>query len=272
MKGTDVIGLKVMAREGVKKIDNVKEIAYDPNDHMVKALIVDEGGWFSDAKVILFNDISSIGKDAVMIESERLIRKASEITQSIKRIVKGDTFLTGNKIITQEGTELGNVSDIYFDAASGKVYELEVSQGLKNIQSGKKRIKVDDIVKIGEDATMVRSYVEDTLQQQQGGVQGAVNKTVDVAQDKGPGVIEQTKKTADSLSKEAKKTFEEGKEKITEERKKSVVGKYLTVNILGRNDEIIARRSDIVTHELLERAEENGMLGNVLNNISSEPV
>jgi len=301
IKGTEVIGLKVITLEKGQNINVVHELVYDPQDHEVKALIVDEGGWFSDAKVILFEDIEKIGKDVIIVSSDQVVKKASDVQKRITRIVKADNFLTEDKIITEDGTELGQVSDIYFDSTTGKVIELEVSQGLKNFKSGKKRVKIADIIKVGKDATIVRAYVEDDLEQQaqKQGVQGAVNS----ARQQAPSVIDQVKAKAQEVGQLAqdkvrevkdlpktkellqtvkdktsqltdttKQKVQETKEKTDQDKRKNALGKYVTINILSANDQILAKRGDMITNAVLSSAEGEGMLEQVYSNISSEPL
>jgi uncharacterized protein YrrD len=302
IKGKDLIGLKVVTLQKGQMVDDVDEIVYDHAEDQVKALVVDSGGWFNDAKVILFEDIKSIGRDAVIIESEAVIRKASEVAGKISRIIKGDNYLTANKIITEDGNDLGQVSDIYFDPQTGKVVELEVSQGaIKNAQSGKKRIQMGDIVNVGEDATIVSSNVEQSIenQAQYQGLKGGLA----TAQNDAPGVIYQTKQklsdfgqtvkqkvqeikedpktqeTVDTIKTKATQAKDslqqkagEGKQKFDDKAWKNALGKYVTVNILSTNDEILARRGDMITNELLSLAEAEGMLDKVVSNTSPKPV
>ena len=290
VKGKDVIGLKVVTLDKGEKLENVNEIVYDPQDHYVKALIIDNGGWFSDAKVILYPDIKSLGKDAIIVESDRVVKKASDVQQRIARIVKDDNFLTKNKIVTEDGTELGQVSDILFEPSTGKVRELEVSQGIKNLQSGKKRVKVEDIVKIGTDVTIVKDFVREEMatQAQQQGIQGTVN----LAQENAPDFIEQTKQKITELGATAKEKMQEIqkhpktqemvqttknktnqlKESAVEKSKKNALGKYVTVNILSSEDVMLAKRGEMITNKLLSQAENKGMLDQVINNVSSEPL
>lgn len=186
VKGKDVIGLRVITLERGEKIDDVEDLIYDPTQNRVVALLVDEGGWFSDARVIPFEHVKHIGKDAVMVESDQVLKKASQMPERISHIAKDDTFLTKTKIITESGTMLGKVTDIHFDSETGDVVELEVSEGgLKDLQSGKKRVKVKDIITVGEDATIVKditkSYFE--AQERTQGATGALNKTREESED-----------------------------------------------------------------------------------------
>lgn len=193
VKGSDVIGLEVITIQKGREVNNVQDIIYSSKEQKVKALLVDQGGWFSDAEVIPIMNVLSIGQDAVMVQSGDMIKKASEIHDGVAAIIKGEQFLTGTKIMTEDGTELGTVNDLYFDSVTGKVTELEVSQGIEDFRSGKKRVKVSDIITIGEDATIVKSYTEEVFAQQaeEQGIQGALQKAK-----------QQTQQTAEKAQKE----------------------------------------------------------------------
>jgi len=52
IKGSRLINKKVIAAGQGKELDTVKDVIYDPTMHKVRALLIDEGGWFSDARVI----------------------------------------------------------------------------------------------------------------------------------------------------------------------------------------------------------------------------
>lgn len=218
IKANDVIGLKVITLETGKEVAKVQDVVYDPRDNMVKALVIDEGGWFSDAKVILFEDIKSIGEDAVIIESEEKVRTASEVSSRVANIAREEQNLTKTKIITEEGDELGSVSDIIFDSKTGKVEEFEVSQGAQNLASGKKTIRVNNIITVGEDATIVSGVSKQVVEQQaqQQGIQGAIKKATETVKEKVPQYMEQAREKAEELTGKAKEKGEEAKEKVQE--------------------------------------------------------
>lgn len=159
IKASKVIGLPVFTISDGKKIENVDDVIYDPIKNKIEALLIEKGGWFAESRVILFSDLEGIGYDAALITSPARIKKLTEVSKNIEAIVKNDTYLTNTKIITEDGIELGRVSDIYFNATTGRVEEFEVSQGtLRSWKEGKKRIKIESLVTIGHDATIVRIY------------------------------------------------------------------------------------------------------------------
>jgi len=160
IKASKVIGLPVFTIVDGKKIEVIDDLIYHPTENRIEALLVARGGWFSNAKIIMFQDIKSIGHDALLIESAEVLKKASDVEQQIEYIAKSNTYLSGTKIITEEGVDLGKVSDIYFNSRTGLAEEFEVSRE-KDKNHEKKRIKISDIITIGKDATIVKLYSDD---------------------------------------------------------------------------------------------------------------
>lgn len=334
IKGNTIIGLKLITITDGKEITTIKDVVYDPQAHKVKALLIDEGGWLSDAKIVLVQDIHKVGEDAVIIQSENVIKKASEVSERIASIAKDSQFLTNTKIVSEDGKDLGKISDIYFELPSGNVIEFEVSQGLKDLSSGKKRIKVSDIITIGEDATIVKHYVDDTFaqQSQQQGITGVVHQSkntvgtkISDAKEKTPSMIdlarekfedatqkaqvkieefstntkekavatkdsdttqqrldsaknfvkegfEKTKTTTMQVTDETKQQTAAKKEEMEINKQKSALGKYVTINVLGKDDTLLARRGEMITHRLLDDAQKHEMLDQVLSNTSDKPI
>lgn len=324
VRATHVIGLKILTLEDGKKIGTVHDIIYDPQDNAIKAFVVENGGLFSSPKVILTKNILSIGRDALMIPNDQVIENASKSEDKVADIAKEDTYLTKTKIVTEDGTVLGSVDDVYFDDKTGRVEELEVSEGgFKTLQSGRKRVKIHDVVTIGKDATIVKAYTTQELEEQSKGqgIQGALNTaranvtsffqsapqttkktgrmiegkareitqtTEEKAKDikRNPKVkdftqavktqsqkaTERIKQLASESNQAAKQTVQQAKENTKQKREEDALGKYLTVNLLGKDDTIIAKRGDMITHELLETAESQNKLDKVLSSISEEPI
>lgn len=201
-KATTLIGLPVMTLDSGKQVEKVTEPLYDPQGQKITGLLVEEGGWFKDAKVILFDDISSIGNDAVMIPSEQSIKKASDISETVSQIAKNDVYLTKNKIVTENGKELGTISDVFFDDRTGTVEAFEVSQGLKDAGVGRKRVTTNQIKTVGEDALIVSGFTEVIIENQE--AQGGVVKAAQTAAQKGKAAATSVKDTAQEKFSQAK--------------------------------------------------------------------
>jgi len=263
IKAKDIIGLKVMTLDEGKFVDRVKDIIYDADKNKVVALLIDDKGLFKDAKVILIEDIKSIGKDDVVIQSAELLKNASEVEKSVANIARSNNYLTATKIVTTDGSELGSVSDIFFDPSSGNVDEFEVSQGpLKDVQGGRKKVKVSNIVTVGEDATVVSSYTEEEFEQQsqEQGLQGklndakeGINQAVSGAKDKiedvknNPQVQENVNNIKEGINKAADTLNEKAKEVVAKTKQKANDVKNNSGDIKAQAEELKDKAQDKIS-------------------------
>lgn len=203
IKANSLIGLPVITVNDGKNINTIKDIVYDGATNQVTAFVVDEKGWFNVAKIILIKDIKSIGKDAVLIDdSSKIVTADSQVDQSIALTANNDNFLDTNEVITQSGTKLGKVTDIYFNEITGKLEAIEVSQGfLKNIVSGTKKIEIDDIITVGTENLIVDDNVKESIDNQ--GQRQGLNK-----------VVEDVKVTGASVAAKAGEKIQEATEAV----------------------------------------------------------
>lgn len=229
VKGKDVIGLNVVTIDNGTKIETVDDIAYDPTTHQIVALLVDSGGLFSTAKVILMDDVHNIGEDAVIVPNADVIKTLKELADGVRSISESNKHLVTTNILTIDGKQLGRVTDIYFDSTNGSVESMEVSQGgLKTMTEGKKSIKPSDIVTIGADATIVSAYIEEKFEDQgeKGGLKGTLNDTKDRVEE----VADNTRK----VLKDAGQTVADK----TDDLRRDVTAK--TNDLKDRTDDIVA--------------------------------
>ncbi len=271
IRASTIIGLPVFTIADGKKIVIIQDVIYHPKLNKIEALLVEKGGWFSDSKVIVFSEIRSIGEDAILIDSVDVLKKASNVERDIEYIAKSDTYLTGTKIITEDGLELGEVSDIYFDTRTGDVEEFEVThKAAKDLKSGKKRVKISDIITVGDDVAIVKVYTKteglsatksDKKEQplQMPKIQHAEEEMKEHTQGR---------EDHDGPSANPRARAKDVKSKISDRRKKDAVGLYLTKNILTLDDRLLAKEGDMVTNKLLEEAEGAGVIEQVLDNVS----
>jgi uncharacterized protein YrrD len=205
IKASTISGFPIITLIDGKNVNKVKDVIYDSQNNQVKALLIDEKGWFKGAKILLLSDITSIGEDAVTIDSEDCFISSDEQNDTnISVIVDEKNFLTKNQVMTESGKDLGRVTDLYFDFPTGEVVSIEVSKGfLQNIGSGTKNINITDIVTVGTDNLIVKDFTEEDFDAQ-GQVQGA-NK-----------VVADTKGVAASVVTKAQDAIEAAKGKIDE--------------------------------------------------------
>ena len=173
-KGKSIIGKDILALEDGSKLEKVNGVIVDAGGQRLVALIVDEGSLMSSTKVVPIEEISSFGRDAVVVGGQGSIVTTAE-APGLKEIVEQRQKLLGKKVFTVTGDDQGTIADIYFDEPSGKVLGYEVSGGwLGDAAKGTSYLPSEDITAIGTDVIYVQPEVADTLDQQVGGVQGAL--------------------------------------------------------------------------------------------------
>ncbi len=225
VKATNVIGLKVLSKENGLQFSKVKDIIYDPQTQTVAYLVTNEGGWFSEAKVIPFSSIDIIGPDRVMVPNEFVEVKASMSGYDLNTLIQNDDIIKNLNIVTENGEKLGKVVDFYFDAQTGAVKEFEVSQGLlSNIAGGTKSLRVKAIKLVGIDAVIVEPETADKFEEQSEhqGVKGAVMGAGAVVVDTAVAAKDKVVETKDKAVEVAAQVVEDAKPRL-EEMKQSAI-------------------------------------------------
>lgn len=235
IKANTLINLPVITVGSGKKIGNIKNIVYNSQNNQVTAFVVDEKGWFSDAKIILITDIESIGKDAILVEDEsKIISANNKVDHTVALTANDNNFLDASDVITQDGTKLGKVTDIYFDQITGKLDAIEVSGGfLKDVVSGVTKIAISDIITVGKEHLIVQNIAEEDIEhqvQEQG-----LNKVIE-------DIKTTTSSAASQVSQNAQSTTESLKIKANE-----VIYSDTVQNMVNKTQEIASDIKDKAT-------------------------
>ncbi len=295
-------GLPIIAYSDGKKIDEVLDIVYDFAEQKVLALIVSRR-LFWDLSAIALSDIKIIGKDAVIVNDNKVIRNLADIVDSKTTQNQSGAFLRDTPVITENGQELGKISDIFFEGETGNVTEVEVGHGgFKDFTLRRRRIKTRDIIKIGQDAIIVNtaenatfSAAEEKLVESFEKVAKTIANTVkqvvhhSAFQDTNTRVTIKTipiqedtseyvsfssaggrsalvqSKTASRDTIGQQKVHEKVGDEIDVTKKSDVVGAYLTKNVLSSDDKVLAKQGDMITYKLLATAEKHGVLEQIYN-------
>jgi uncharacterized protein YrrD len=235
IKANSLIGLPVITVHDGKNINTIKDVVYDGATNQVTAFVVDEKGWFNVAKIILIKDIKSIGKDAVLIDdASKIVTADSRVDKSVALTANNDNFLDTNEVITQSGTRLGKVTDIYFNEITGKLEAIEVSEGfLKNIVSGTKKIEVDDIITVGTENLIVGDNVKQSINSQ--AQRQGLNK-----------VVEDVKVTSANVASQAGEKIQEATETV-KAKTDEVVHSDAVQNAVHKTQEVASNVKDKAT-------------------------
>lgn len=190
-KGRDVIGKPVVSYDDGKKFDVVEDLIFDQESHQLLGFLVKEAGWFRPAQVLLLSDVQAIGTDAVITASQEAIVKnwrreangPDSRLPAVSQILDHNTILRGTRILTLDGRNLGVIVDLYFDETTGQVEGYEVSGGLfADAYSGRSFVPAIQTLKIGRDVAFVPSQTAQLMEEQVGGLRGAMQTVSDRVQ------------------------------------------------------------------------------------------
>jgi uncharacterized protein YrrD len=147
-KAKDLLGKEIVQVTG-EKLAVVQDIILDIDARQVVALLVDNGGWFRDAKIVPWNAVSNIG-DIVIVKGETPIIVASSDPR-LAALLDLKTPVTGTTIISDGGERIGTVGDLFIDD-TGTVTGYEVKQGFISDLGGRKFLPVENVQAVGKDA------------------------------------------------------------------------------------------------------------------------
>lgn len=115
---TQVNGRKVVSTGTAETVGQVAALVVDPRSRHVLAVTVKRA---DHGDTLLWNDITAFGTDAVTVAGPEVIREATEAVQELSDKAH---HLLGKRVLNTLGEELGTLSDVRFDPASGTVETL----------------------------------------------------------------------------------------------------------------------------------------------------
>ncbi len=241
-KGGDLAKLDVITFAEGEKLGKPKDILFDPEQNRIIALLMSEGGWFSSARVIPWQNIKTIGHDSIIVP-DRTAEIKADSDPYIKRILEADNVLTGTEVYTEDGRDLGRINDMYVEDNTGEVIGYEVTGGMfQALAKGKKFMPAPDTITMGQDAAFVPNEVGDAMQAQTGGIAG----------------------TAQGLGSSASGALSTAKEKVTtattEQQRSFVLGKSTRSDVTSDTGEVLVPAGKTVDQLDVERAESAGKL------------
>ncbi|SFG99575.1 Uncharacterized protein YrrD, contains PRC-barrel domain [Desulfotomaculum arcticum] len=150
-KSKQFLNLPVISLEEGTQIGLIKGLIVNPASKKVIALAVDQKGWFNDQKFIPYGKIHSVGDDAVTVNHSAIVQKGNSLSEIIG-LVKEKNNINGVRIITENGTMLGQVDDYYVNLASGDIVGMEFGGGyLSGVYSGSAFLDIDHVLTIGKE-------------------------------------------------------------------------------------------------------------------------
>lgn len=149
----DLIGLPVLEVDNGEQIGEVQEVFVDVTSAAVCQVEIGSTKLFRDTKAISFDELRSIGRDAVMVSERSLtLPNKDQSRDQMRRL----SDLCGKAVFTECGLQLGIVRDLVYNECTGEITAYELSDGLiTDLLSGFKVMPLPEIQVVGEDRLIV---------------------------------------------------------------------------------------------------------------------
>lgn len=134
---------------------------------------------------------------------------------AIKGVLEHKNVLKGTKIMTTDGRDLGTMVDLYFDEQTGAVEGYEASGGLfGDAATGRSFVPAPQTLKIGQDVAFVPPETADMMEEQVGGIQGALQAAGDKVQETAHKTTEKLQEKAETAGQKLQEASQKASEKL----------------------------------------------------------
>ena len=153
----NICGQSVFDLKTGQELGKIEDLYIDPKSATIKGLIMDQKGWFLSDRLIPIESIKEFGPDGIMVSSSSVLRPFQKKSRKYIPFMDGKLHMRGMPLITAEGEKLGLVEDVYFKEEMGNIVGYEITEGLiADLKEGKKVIKTNDPLTVGEDILIVK--------------------------------------------------------------------------------------------------------------------
>ncbi len=162
LKGSELLHRLLITRDGGEQVGKVHDLVVDQDGSNVLGVLVDDKGWFRDAHVVRWPAVLSVGEDALVIDSKTSVVKASEAPGMNDMLDRGNV-LSGVRISTTDGRDLGKFETFYFEEKSGRILGYELSGGSGQKRRSRSFLPTPASFEAGTDVAFVSPEAADTL-------------------------------------------------------------------------------------------------------------
>lgn len=163
IKGSDILGLPVINKKNGEKIAEVKSVLYSKKKFRAMAFLLNGKGLFKEPEIVRYNDIESIGKDAIIVKDKRLVEKSKKIPE-VHEIILDDKSIIGMEIIAEDGESIGFIHDVVLDDKKGKILGFILTDGvIQDIMDGRCFLPYMHGINLGKDTLLINSKIKENF-------------------------------------------------------------------------------------------------------------
>lgn len=150
-RSRELIGLPVYCTNTGQRLGQVLDLVCDMEREVIAGIILKEDSWLQEGKAIAFKGISYNHLRSLLVK-EPLILPEKALDSFQAGLVELER-LKGVKILSPEGDELGNLTDVEIDLDTGRLQNIEISGGLIcDLLNGRSVIPMSMVQAVGLDA------------------------------------------------------------------------------------------------------------------------
>lgn len=192
LKGSDIIYKKAIALDTGEQIEKIQDLIFDYRSNQLLGFLVDERGWFSNARVLPASGVQAINSDAVIAKSQTAVANGSNFPE-IQQILESKYMPIGTEIMATDGRDLGTILDVYFDEETWRIEGYEVFGGLfADDFSGSSFVPALEMLDLGEQLMFVLPESADMMVELVGSIDSAMHAACHKLQQVGDTAIRAT--------------------------------------------------------------------------------
>jgi uncharacterized protein YrrD len=119
MKYGEVKNMAVVSVAGAGKLGFIDDMLFDATGQRVLGFRVRRGGLVTHHEALLLADIKAIGQDAITVEDASRLNSQSKFADFAE--ARTGSALFGSRMMTENGGELGTISDVDVDFTTGEI-------------------------------------------------------------------------------------------------------------------------------------------------------
>lgn len=168
---TDLMGRLVINQQTVEELGRVHQLFVDSKTHIVVGISCKAGLLGRNIHECKWSQISSIGKDSVLINGTE--ETASGMTDTASPMV-------GAELWTDSGNKVGSISNYCLDTETGKVTEyIFVKSGLQGIKDGSFLLSCDAVISVGHKRMIAQEAALENAEKFAGGLQDKFSQAIE---------------------------------------------------------------------------------------------
>ncbi|KEO85211.1 PRC-barrel domain-containing protein [Tumebacillus flagellatus] len=159
-KARDLVGLPVVELEFGENIGEVRDVLFTP-EGTFHSFLIERGGLLSAPRILGRTAVHAVGENAVIAPSRSSMEEYRDEVGLIRSLIEGDIHFVGKDVLTQSGTLLGSVEDVYVDDNLHRIVGYEISEGfLMDLRQGRKVLHASPGIMMGADNLIVPDDTE----------------------------------------------------------------------------------------------------------------